>query len=255
MVPPSSDAPPAPKAGRRPRAYVAWSSGKDAAFALEELRRSGGYEVAGLLTTVTRDFDRVSMHGVRTDLLDAQARAVGLPVRRVEIPANCSNAEYERAMGQVVRELVSEGVSALAFGDLFLDEVRAYRESRLAGTGIVPLFPLWGRPTRALAESMIAAGLETRIVCLDPRRLSRSFAGRTFDRELLDALPPGVDPCGENGEFHTCVTDGPMFRWPVRVRPGPVVERDGFVFADFTLDGSGEREASADGVRGRPGVE
>ncbi len=220
----------------RPRAFVSWSSGKDAAFALYEARRSGELDVVGLLTTVTTNFGRVSMHGVRESVLEAQARAVGLPLVKVEIPWPCPNATYERAMGAAVDRLRGLGVTRMIFGDLFLEDVRAYREERLRGTGIDPVFPLWGRPTRALALSMIDAGLDTRIVALDPRKLARGFAGRRFDRALLDELPPEVDPCGERGEFHTCVVAGPMFSAPLPVVPGEVVEREGFVFADLELD-------------------
>jgi len=215
------------------KALVAWSSGKDSAFALAETLRAGELEVAGLLTTVTADYERVSMHGVREEVLELQARAAGLPLHTVRIPAACVNADYERAMGEAVRAAREDGVTHVVFGDIFLEDVRAYRERMLAGTGIAPVFPLWGRDTRALAREMLDSGLAATIVCVDPRRLPESFAGRAFDRTLLDDLPPDVDPCGENGEFHTCVTDGPMFSAPVRLRAGEVVRRDGFVFADL----------------------
>jgi len=214
---------------------VAWSSGKDSAFALHEARASGDLEVVGLLTTLTEDYGRVSMHGVREAILDRQAEALGLPCRKVRIPAGCVNADYERAMGAAMSEARADGIERVVFGDLFLEDVRAYRERMLAGSGIEPVFPLWGRPTRALAAEMIAAGLRSRIVCLDPRRLPASFAGREFDAALLAELPADVDPCGENGEFHTCVTGGPMFRQSLGVVPGETVERDGFVFADLQL--------------------
>jgi len=219
--------------GERPRAVVAWSTGKDCAFALHLARSAGELEIVGLLSTVTREFGRVSMHGVREAVLDRQAEALGLPVRKVPIPHPCPNEVYEEAMAGAIAGLRSEGVSRVVFGDLFLEDVRAYRESRLAGSGIVPVFPLWGRPTDRLAREMIGSGLEARIVSLDPRRLDRSFAGRSYDLGLIEALPPDVDPCGERGEFHTCVTGGPMFAHPVAVRSGEVVERDGFVFADL----------------------
>jgi len=218
---------------RAPKAVVSWSSGKDAAMALIEVVRSGEVDVVGLLTTVTSAFDRVSMHGVRRELLARQAAALRLPLVEVEIPFPCPNSVYEQAMGRAVGRLRSEGVERIVFGDLYLEEVRRYREAKLSGTGVEPVFPLWGRPTRALAERMIDIGLVTYLVCLDPRRLPKVLAGRRFDRSLLDELPDSVDPCGENGEFHTCVTDGPGFSEPVPVRPGPVVERDGFVFADL----------------------
>jgi uncharacterized protein (TIGR00290 family) len=194
-------------------------------------------DIVGLLTTVTGPFDRVSMHGVRSEVLEAQAKALGLPVHSVPIPYPCPNEVYEREMARALATLASEGVSQVIFGDLFLQEVRSYREEKMAATGLVPLFPLWGRDTRRLAEEMVAAGLEATIVCLDPRQLPARFAGRKFDARLLSELPPEVDPCGERGEFHTCVTAGPMFDRPLDVRPGPVVERDGFVFADLELAG------------------
>jgi uncharacterized protein (TIGR00290 family) len=219
----------------RPRAVVSWSSGKDAAFALNEVRKAGELEVVGLLTTVTETYGRVSMHGVRESVLDAQARAAGLPLHKVAIPSPCPNEVYERAMESMLGRLAAEGVRRVVFGDLFLEDIRSYREEKLRGTGIEPVFPLWGRSTPRLAEEMIAAGLRARIVALDPRRLSSAFAGRSFDRELLSELPADVDPCGERGEFHTCVTDGPMFDRPIPVVPGEVVQRDGFVFADLLL--------------------
>jgi len=219
----------------RPKAVVAWSSGKDCAWALHSARTGGQVDVVGLLTTVTGPFDRVSMHGVRSEVLEAQAKALGLPVHAVPIPYPCPNEVYEKEMARALAALASEGVSQVIFGDLFLQEVRSYREEKMAGTGLVPSFPLWGRDTRRLAEEMVAAGLEATIVCLDPRQLPARFAGRKFDARLLSELPPEVDPCGERGEFHTCVTAGPMFDRPLDVRPGPVVERDGFVFADLEL--------------------
>jgi uncharacterized protein (TIGR00290 family) len=215
---------------------VSWSSGKDGAFALHKVRQAGALRVVGLLTTVTETYGRVSMHGVRESVLDDQARAAGLPLFKVPIPSPCPNEVYERAMGAMVTRLRSEGVRHIIFGDLFLEDIRAYREEKLEGSGISPVFPLWGRPTGRLAEEMIDAGLRARIVALDPRRLSPSFAGREFDRPLLAELPADVDPCGERGEFHTCVTDGPMFDRPVPVVAGEVVQRDGFVFADLELD-------------------
>jgi uncharacterized protein (TIGR00290 family) len=225
----SAPSPPTP----RPRAVVSWSSGKDSAFALNEVRRQGELEVVGLLTTVTTTFHRVSMHGVREAILEAQARATGLPLMKVEIPSPCPNEVYERAMADVVRTMRGQGVTHMVFGDLFLEDIRAYREERLRGTGITPVFPLWGRPTRPLAHAMIDAGLDARIVALDPAKMPREFAGHRFDRELLERLPGSVDPCGERGEFHTCVIDGPMFSAPLNVVPGEIVERDRFVFADL----------------------
>ena len=216
-----------------PAAWLAWSSGKDAAYALAEVRRSGAVEVVRLLTTVSDAYDRVSMHGVREELLDAQAQAVGLPLVKVRIPTPCPNAVYERAMEQALTTASAEGVRHVVFGDLFLEEVRAYRIERLARIGFEAVFPLWGRPTGPLARRMVDEGVRARLCCLDPRRLPRSFAGAAFDIELLDRLPAGVDPCGENGEFHTFATAGPAFRRPLAVRVGETVERDGFVFTDL----------------------
>jgi uncharacterized protein (TIGR00290 family) len=217
----------------RPKALLAWSSGKDSAWALHLLRAAGEVEVVGLLTTVNQVHDRVAMHAVRADLLRRQAEAVGLPLRTVPIPSPCTNAEYEAAMEKVLAEARDEGIQAVAFGDLFLEDVRRYREERMAGTGLRPLFPLWGLPTEALARRMIAGGLRARLTCVDPRHLAPAFAGREFDASLLADLPPAVDPCGERGEFHSFAYAGPMFREPVAIRGGEVVERDGFVFADL----------------------
>jgi uncharacterized protein (TIGR00290 family) len=215
------------------KTWLSWSTGKDSAWSLHILRGSGGAEVTALFTTLNAAFDRVAMHAVRRRLLEAQARAAGLPLHAIELPHPCSNADYERIMGAFVAEARAQGVEAMAFGDLFLADIRAYRERRLAGTGIAPLFPLWGRDTRALAGEMIDGGLVAHVTCVDPSRLDRSFAGRRFDRALLADLPPAVDPCGENGELHTFVSAGPMLRQAVGVRVGGAVERDGFVFADL----------------------
>ena len=218
----------------KPRALLSWSSGKDAAWALHTLRRAGEVEVVGLLTTLNAEFDRVAMHAVRRALLEAQAVSVGLPLLQVALPWPCSNAEYEAATGRALAEArESWGVTHIAFGDLFLEEVRAYRERQLAGTWLTPLFPLWGLPTGALAREMIAGGLEAHLTCVDPKRLPASFAGRAFDAALLEDLPLGVDPCGEAGEFHTFAHGGPMFSHPVPITAGEVVTRDGFVFADL----------------------
>ena len=215
------------------RALLAWSSGKDSAWSLHVLRGQEHVEVAGLLTTVNVSFGRVAMHAVRRELLEAQARAAGLPLRAVPIPHPCPNDVYERAMAAALAEARADGIEAVAFGDLFLEDIRRYREERMASTGLRPLFPLWGRPTRALAEEMIDGGLQARLTCVDPRALDASFAGRAFDHDLLSALPPGVDPCGERGEFHSFAWDGPMFDHPIPVVGGEVVEREGFVFADL----------------------
>jgi uncharacterized protein (TIGR00290 family) len=212
---------------------VSWSTGKDSAWALEAIRREGRLEIGGLLTTVTDGYGRVSMHGVRESVLELQAVRAGLPLYRVRIPAGCVNADYERAMENVLAQSREEGITHVVFGDLFLEDVRRYREERFASSGVTPLFPLWGRDTRRLAREMLDAGLEATVVSLDPARLPASFAGRPFDRRFLEDLPAEVDPCGENGEFHTCVTAGPMFDGPVAVSAGEVVRRDGFVFADL----------------------
>jgi uncharacterized protein (TIGR00290 family) len=219
------------------KALLAWSSGKDSAWTLHVLRQQGEVEVVGLLTTVNQTHDRVAMHAVRRRLLLAQGEAAGLPVTVVPIPYPCPNETYEAAMEEALAAARTRGVEAVAFGDLFLEDVRRYREQRMSGTGLAPLFPLWGRPTPALAEEMIAGGLQARLSCVDPRVVPAALAGRAFDRGLLADLPAGVDPCGENGEFHSFAWDGPMFRHPVPVRVGAVVARDGFVFADLLPEG------------------
>lgn len=216
-----------------PPALISWSSGKDAAYALLEVRRTRAVTPVGLLTTVTERFARVSMHGVREELLHRQADALDLPLTAVRIPYPCPNDVYERAMGEAIEQVRSQGVRTIVFGDLFLDDVRRYRESRMEKAGMTCVFPLWHRPTQELARAMLRDGMRARLVCVDPRVLGRSFAGRPFDEELLADLPRKVDPCGENGEFHTFVTDLPLFRSPIRVRSGEVVERDGFLFADL----------------------
>jgi uncharacterized protein (TIGR00290 family) len=214
---------------------LSWSSGKDSAWSLHLLRQDAAYQVQGLLTTVNSAFDRVAMHGVRRAVLQAQAAATGLPLHVVPLPWPCPNEDYEAAMRGACSAAVASGIEAVAFGDLFLEDVRRYREERLRGSSLTPLFPVWGRDTRALLHEMIAAGVKTRIVCVDPRKLPGAFAGQDLDEALLRELPEGVDPCGENGEFHTCVYDGPMFRHAIPIESGEVVERDGFVFADVRL--------------------
>ena len=213
---------------------MSWSSGKDSAWATHLLRQRGT-PPAALLTSINETADRVSMHAVRSDVLRAQAAAAGLPLITVPLPWPCTNEIYEKRMGAAVSDAVAQGFTHVAFGDLFLEDVRRYREDRLAGTGLEPLFPLWGMPTAGLAREMIAGGIEARITCLDPRVLAREFAGRPFDETLLDELPPGVDPCAERGEFHTCVVAGPMFAKRIDVAIGETVERDGFVFTDVRL--------------------
>ncbi len=216
----------------RPKAIVAWSSGKDSAWALHAVRRAGAVDVVGLLTTVTHAFARVSMHAVREELLDRQAAALGLPCCKVRIPWPCPNHVYEAEMAAALAAARAAGVAQVVFGDLFLADVRAYREAKLAGTGLAPIFPLWGRDTGGLAREMLDGGLAATLTCVDPRKVDRALAGRPFDAALLAALPPDVDPCGENGEFHTFASAGPMFSGPIAVAPGEVVEREGFVFAD-----------------------
>lgn len=225
--------------GARPKAWLAWSSGKDSAWALHLLSQRDDVRVAGLLTTFNCAADRVAMHAVRSSLVLAQAERIGVPLWPVELPWPCSNAEYETLMRKVTERAVAEGIDAVAFGDLFLEDIRAYRERQLEGTGLEPLFPVWGIPTRQLALDMIAAGVKAKLTCVDPKKLDRSFAGRDFNLQLLQDLPEQVDPCGENGEFHTYVYEAPVFSSPIDVRLGEIVERDGFVFADVQYSDSG----------------
>jgi uncharacterized protein (TIGR00290 family) len=219
----------------RPKALISWSSGKDSAFALHEVRRSGEFEVVGALTTVTETFGRVSIHGVRQEILLAQCEAAGLPPRIVPIPYPCPNAVYEARISEAVANAVQEGISHIIFGDLFLADIRAYREQKLAGTGITPVFPLWDRPTLPLAQAMIADGMEAYLATVDLKKLPAEFAGRKFDSQLLADLPEGIDPCGENGEFHTCVVAGPFFSRRIPVVTGEHVERDGYAYCDLVM--------------------
>ena len=213
---------------------LSWSSGKDSAWTLHVVEQQYPGAVAGLLTTLNEAFDRVAMHAVRHTLLQAQSTSACLPLYTVNLPWPCSNEEYEQRMSAAVRQLVDDGFTHVAFGDLFLEDVRRYREERLAGTGLTPLFPLWKtKPTSELAREMIASGLRAYLTCVDPRKLPAHFAGRAFDAALLADLPADVDPCGENGEFHSFVWDGPMFMQAIPVRVGETVERDGFVFTDI----------------------
>jgi uncharacterized protein (TIGR00290 family) len=219
----------------RRRVALSWSSGKDSAWSLHILRQDPSIEVVVLVTTLNEQFDRVAMHAVRRELLEMQAVSVGLPLWTVPLPWPCSNEEYEILMSALCARAVRENVDAMAFGDLFLADIRAYREKQLAGTGLEPLFPVWQIPTYELARTMIASGVRAKITCVDPRVLSREFAGRDFDHQFLADLPAGVDPCGENGEFHSFVFDGPMFQEAIPVSVGEVVEREGFVFSDLCL--------------------
>jgi uncharacterized protein (TIGR00290 family) len=217
------------------RVLLSWSSGKDCAWALNLLRQQPDIEVVGLLATINSEFDRVAMHGTRRAILEAQAEAAGLSLWAVPLPWPCSNEDYEMRMADVCLRAVKEGIAAIAFGDLFLQDVRTYREKQLKPTGIEPLFPLWDIPTHHLAHTMIACGLRAKLVCIDSRQLDHSFAGRDFDTQLLHDLPSSVDPCGEKGEFHSCVYDGPMFSHPIALDAGEIVNRDGFIYADFKL--------------------
>ncbi len=214
------------------RVALSWSSGKDSAWSLHLLRQDPGVEVVALVTTLNEQFDRVAMHAVRRELLELQAESVGVPLWTVPLPWPCSNEEYEARMRDLCSRAISAGVEAMAFGDLFLADIRAYREKQLAGTGLEPLFPVWQIPTAELAWTMVASGLRAKITCVDPKVLAAGFAGRDFDAQLLADLPPGIDPCGENGEFHSFVYDGPGFRQPLAVTVVETLERDGFVFAD-----------------------
>jgi uncharacterized protein (TIGR00290 family) len=217
------------------KALLAWSSGKDSAWALHEVRAAGELEVVGALTTVTETFGRVSMHGVREELVRAQHDAAGLASVLVRIPYPCPNEVYEARMAAALADARDAGVTHVVFGDLFLEDVRGYRERALEGTGIAPVFPLWGRPTGVLAGEMLAAGLEAVVVCVDLGRLPADFAGRPFDHELLGELPPDADPCAESGELHTCVLDGPMLSRRIEASVGDTVVRDGFAYADLVL--------------------
>jgi len=220
--------------GKKTRVLLSWSSGKDSAWALYQLQQDPDVEVVGLLTTFNREFDRSAIHGVRLELVRAQAKAAGLPLMEVALPWPCSNEQYESFMSEAIdcakRDLSPD---AVAFGDLFLEDIRQYREERMAGTGLDLMFPIWGIPTTELAESMIESGLQAYLTCLDPKKVSEALAGHAFDRELLSRLPGAVDRCGENGEFHTFAWNGPMFHKPVAVTLGETVKREGFVYTDL----------------------
>jgi uncharacterized protein (TIGR00290 family) len=216
------------------KTLVSWSSGKDSAWMLHVLRQDPSVDIGGLLTTMNEEFDRVAMHAVRRRLLEAQAGAAGVPLRTVQLPWPCTNEQYEERMRAAVSQAVAEGFTHVAFGDLFLEDVRKYREEKLAGTGLTPIFPVWGIPTDQLAVQMVESGLRSVLTCVNPKHLDRSFAGRQFDRALLADLPPDVDKCGERGEFHSFAWDGPMFNHAVAIEVGEIVDRDGFVFADIS---------------------
>jgi uncharacterized protein (TIGR00290 family) len=222
-----------PKKTSRPKAWLAWSSGKDSAWALHTVRRRGEFDVVALLTTVNETHRRVAMHAVRESLLEMQAAATGVRLVMVPIPTQCRNEIYEQAMDAAMERAKAEGVRHVIFGDLFLEDIRAYREKQLAACGMTPVFPLWRRDTRELAREMLAGGLSAYLTCVDPRKLDRTFAGRRFDAGLLTEIPADVDPCGENGEFHTFANAGPMFREAIPVEVVEIVERKGFVFADL----------------------
>jgi uncharacterized protein (TIGR00290 family) len=217
------------------RILLSWSSGKDSAWSLHVLRQRGEYEVAGLLTTFNQEADRVAMHAVRRELVERQAAAARLPLWAVPLPWPCSNEQYESLMTQACAKAVAEGLYGVAFGDLFLEDVRAYRERQLRDTGLTPIFPVWGLPTATLAQEMIASGVRAKLTCIDTHQLDRSFAGRDFDKSLLAALPKEVDPCGERGEFHSFVYTGPMFDAAILVSAGETIVRDQFVFTDLLL--------------------
>ena len=217
------------------KAIVSWSTGKDSAYALHLAQQSGEYDIVGLVTTVTDTFERVAMHGTREAILDAQVARLGLPVRKVKLPWPCTNDIYEAAMREAFDQFVTDGVTHIIYGDLYLEDIRTYRENSMIGTGLACVFPLWGMNTRDLSKAMITQGLGAVLVCIDPKVLDKEFAGRLYDRELLEDLPAGIDPCGENGEFHTAVVAGPMFDKPISYSVGETVERSGFVYTDVLL--------------------
>lgn len=217
------------------KALMSWSSGKDSAWALYRLQQDPDIEVVGLFCTVNQEFNRISMHGIRIELLQAQATSINLPLEIIEIPYPCSNVEYERIMGEFVERAKQNNIEHFAFGDLFLEDIRNYREEKLKDSGIIPIFPLWGIPTDQLAQEMIAQGLKTMIICIDSKRTPQEFVGQEFNEHFLETLPENIDPCGENGEFHTFVFDAPMFQQPIEIISGELFERDGFIYADIQL--------------------
>lgn len=215
------------------KTLLSWSTGKDSAWALHVLQQTQDVEVVGLFCTVNKEFNRVAMHAVRVELLRQQAKSVGLPLHIIEIPNPCSNGEYDDAMTSFIGDAKTETIECFAFGDLFLEDVRRYREDRLKATGITPIFPIWGIPTKELSKKMVSSGLKALITCVDPKRLTKEFAGREYNESFLNDIPAGVDPCGENGEFHSFAFEGPMFQNPIEIKLGEIVHRDGFVFADI----------------------
>ena len=217
------------------RVLLSWSSGKDSAWSLHVLRQQADVEIVGLLTTLNAEFDRVAMHGTRRSVLEAQAQAADLPLWVIPLPWPCTNEIYESRMKEACERALGQGIEAIAFGDLFLEDIRAYRIAQLQGTGLEPLFPVWGCPTDELAREMIAGGLRAKLTCVDTKQLSAEFVGREFNDELLNSLPASVDPCGERGEFHTCVFAGPMFRKPIALEAGEIVMREQFAYADFKV--------------------
>src|SRR5580700_1947126 len=220
------------------RTLLSWSSGKDSAWSLHLLRQQGDYEIVGLLTTFNREADRVAMHGVRRELVEAQAEAAGIPLWDVDLPSPCSNADYENILSEECKAAVRSGIECIAFGDLFLTDIRAYRERQLEGSGLTPIFPVWGIPTNELARTMIASGMKAKLTCVDSQSLSPEFVGREFDEQLLFDLPPQIDPCGEKGEFHSFVYAAPIFERDIEVAVGEIVTRDRFVFADLIATSS-----------------
>jgi uncharacterized protein (TIGR00290 family) len=217
------------------RTLLSWSSGKDSAWSLHLLREQNEFEIVGLLTTFNQAANRVAMHAVRRSLVEAQARAAGIPLWGVDLPWPCSNADYENIMKETCKTAVQAGIECIAFGDLFLTDIRTYRERQLENSGLQPIFPVWGMPTRGLAHSMIKSGVRAKLTCVDPKLLAPEFVGREFNEQLLSDFSPEIDPCGENGEFHTFVYAGPMFERDLSVDIGEIVSRDGFVFADLSL--------------------
>jgi len=217
----------------RQRTLLSWSSGKDSAWSLHLLRRNPAIDVTALLTTFNGTADRVAMHAVRRELVEAQARRIALPLWSIDLPWPCSNAVYEDLMRDMCRRALQADITAVAFGDLFLQDIRDYRERQMEATGLKPVFPVWQIPTSELAEEMIRAGVKAKVTCIDRSKLDVSYAGREYDREFLSSLPAGIDPCGENGEFHTFVYDAPVFTSAIKVEVGDRLERDGFVFADL----------------------